>query len=213
VFASAHPDFITDKRLVYTSKPITFTDASYKSTSWSWNFGDATSASVKNPVKTYMAPGLYTVTLQINGSAALQQTKTAYIQVLPNKGIPYNPAAGGNFDVNPIDFGSETISGTPFEKGNSTIAGKNGTRSGTNAWVTGLTSNNYVDNSDARLWTPNYNFSSIGTYTLKFYRKNAFEIGWDGLRVEYTLDKGDNLLPLGIITANRYDFAISAGAT
>ncbi len=213
VFSDPYPDFVTDRRITYTGKPITFTDASYKSTSWSWNFGDATTASVKNPVKSYAAPGLYTVTLQINGSAALQRVKTSYIHVLPNEGIPYNPAAGGNFDVNPLDFGAETISGTPFERGVSAIGGKNGTFSGTNAWVSGLSASTYTSNTDARLWTPNYNFSAPGTYTMKFFRKNIFELGWDGFRVEYSLDKGDTWTPIGNVLANWYDFANNAGTT
>ncbi len=213
VFTAAHAEFVSDRRLAYSGKPITFTDASYKSTAWSWNFGDATTSIIQNPVKTYSTPGLYTITLQINGNPALQQTKTSYIQVLPNRGIPYSPAAGGNFDVSPLEFGSETISGTPFERGNSTVAGKNGTFSGSSAWVTGLTASNYLDNTDARLWTPNYNFTLPGTYTLKFYRKNIFEIGWDGFVVEYSLNKGDSWTPLGTVSANWYDFANSAGAT
>jgi len=213
VFTDPYPDFVTDRRITYTGKPISFTDASYKSTSWSWNFGDATTSSVKNPVKVYSTPGLYTVTLQINGSASLQRVKTSYIQVLPNKGIPYNPAAGGNFDINPNDFGAETVSGTPFERGTSAIGGKNGTFSGSNAWVSGLTAATYTDNTDARLWTPNYNFTVPGTYTLRFYRKNIFEIGWDGFRVEYTFNKGDTWTALGNVTANWYDFANTGGAT
>lgn len=213
VFADPYPDFVSDKRLAYTGKPISFTDASYKSTSWSWNFGDATNSSVKNPVKIYTTPGLYTVTLQINGSTSLQRVKTSYIQVLPSRGIPYNPAAGGNFDINPLDFGAETISGTPFERGTSAIGGKNGTFSGSNAWVSGLNANTYNDNTDARLWTPNYNFTVSGTYTLRFYRKNIFEIGWDGFVVEYSLNKGDSWTPIGTVVANWYDFANTAGTT
>jgi len=213
VFTVAYPDFVSDRRLTYIGKPISFSDASYKSTSWSWNFGDATTSSVKNPVKMYTTPGLYTVTLQINGDPSLQKIRTSYVQVLPNRGIPYNPAAGGNFDVNALDFGAETFAGTPFQRGNSAIVGKNGTFSGSNAWVTGLTATNYLDNSDTRLWTPNYNFTAPGAYTLKFYRKNIFEIGWDGFRVEYSLDKGDTWTPLGIVAANWYDFANGGGAT
>ncbi|MBL0340731.1 MAG: T9SS type A sorting domain-containing protein [Bacteroidetes bacterium] len=213
VFADPFPDFVSDRRIAYTGKPIAFTDVSYKATSWSWNFGDATNSVVKNPTKIYSTPGLYTVTLQINGSALLQNIKVGYIQVLPNRGIPYDPAAGGNFDVNALDFGAETFSGTPFQRGNSAIAGKNGTLSGSNAWVTGVSTATYLDNTDARLWTPNYNFTAPGVYTLKFYRKNVFEIGWDGLRVEYSLDKGDNWTPLGVVAANWYDFANTGGAT
>jgi len=120
---------------------------------------------------------------------------------------------GGNFDVNQLDFGSETTSGTAFERGNSAIGGKNGTNSGSNAWVTGLTSGNYSNNSDTRLWTPNYNLTLPGTYTLRFYRKNSFEIAWDGMRVEYSLDKGDNWTALGNVMGNWYDYANGANTT
>lgn len=213
VFASPYADFVSNKRICYTGKPVAFTDVSYKSTSWLWDFGDATTSALKNPVKVYTTPGLYTVTLQINGSGALSKTRTAYIQVLPNRGIPYNPAAGGNFDVNALDFGPENLNGTPFERGNSAIAGKSATFSGANAWVTGLTVANYANNTDASLWTPNYNFSAPGTYTLKFYRKNVFEAGYDGFRVEYSIDKGDTWIPVGVVAANWYDFPNSASAT
>jgi PKD repeat protein len=213
VFADPYPDFSSDRRVIYTGKAIAFNDASFKSNAWLWDFGDGTTSTLKNPVKVYNTAGLYTVTLQINGSGALQKTRTGYIHVVPNAGVPYAPADGGSFDLNPLSFANENISGTPFERGNSAVAGKNGTRSGTNAWVTGLSSATYTDNTDSRLWTPCFNFTIPGTYTLRFYRKNSFEIEWDGCRVEYTLDRGDTWLPLGGVAANWYDFANNAGAT
>jgi PKD repeat protein len=213
VFADPFPDFSSDRRVIYTGKTIAFNDASYKSNAWLWDFGDGTTSTDKNPVKVYNTAGLYNVTLQINGSGSLQKVRTGYIHVLPNAGIPYTPADGGNFDLNPLSFASETISGTPFERGNSAVAGKNGTRSGSNAWVSGLTSANYTDNTDSRLWTPCFNFTLPGTYTLRFFRKNSVEIGWDGYRVEYTLNRGDTWIPLGVVAANWYDFANSGGAT
>jgi len=212
-FSTPYPDFTSDKQLSYTGKQIAFTDASYKSTSWAWDFGDGTTATSQNPAKTYSSPGLYTVVLQINGNSAYTKTKTSYILILPNKGIPYDPTMGGSFDTNPIDFGAELISGTPFERGNSAIAGKSGTKSGSFAWVTGLTASTYADNTDASVWTPNYNFSAPGIYTLKFYRKNIFESGYDGFRVEYSLDKGSNWTALGNVTASWYDFANATTTT
>ncbi|MBL0049011.1 MAG: PKD domain-containing protein [Bacteroidetes bacterium] len=122
VFADPNPDFVANKIVTYINKPVNFTDASFKSTSWNWNFGDGGNALSKNPTYTYSTPGVYTVSLQINGS--LTATKTAYIQVLPNRGTPYIPAVGGSFDVSANDFGSETSSGTPFQRGTSAIAGK-----------------------------------------------------------------------------------------
>lgn len=207
VFADPYPDFVSDKRITYLGKPIAFTDQSYKSVSWSWDFGDGTNSTLKNPVKIYTTPGLYTVTLQINGSAALQRVKTSYIHVLPNRGVPYTPASGGNFDINALDFGAESVSGTPFERGSSAVAGKSGTFSGSNAWVTGLTAATYLDNSDSRLCTPNYNLSAPGTYTVRFYRKNIFEAEYDGISIEYSLDRGDTWIPFGAPSPLWYDFA------
>lgn len=213
VFATPHADFASDKRITYKNKTIQFTDASYKSTSWLWDFGDATTSTSKNPVKTYSTAGVYTVTLQINGSASFTSTKTAYIQILPDRGTPYTPIAGGNFDVSALDFGADNFAGTGWERGNSAIAGKSGTNSGANAWVSGLTATTYADNSDSRLMTPNYNFTAAGTYNVKLYRKNSCEIGYDGFRLEYSLDKGSTWYPIGTVTPAWYDFANGSGGT
>ena len=213
VFSPARADFTADRFIIYTGKTISFTDGSVKATSWNWNFGDGFTASVKNPTHTYNTPGVYTVTLSINGGGGvLTNTKTAYITVMPNRGTPYTIAAGGNFDTNPNDFAGEAIGGTRWERGSSLVAGKSGTRSGTFAWVTNLTGT-YSDNGNCTLYTPNYNFTAAGTYTLKFYRKNQFEIGYDGFRVEYSLNKGDNWFILGTTAAGWYDFANGAGGT
>jgi len=40
----------------------TFTDISTNATSWSWNFGDGTTSSLRNPTHVYKTPGSYTVT-------------------------------------------------------------------------------------------------------------------------------------------------------
>ena len=211
VFATAHCDFAANKIIAYVNKPINFADASFKSTSWNWDFGDGGNSNAKNVVYSYSTPGIYTVALQINGS--LTATKNAYIQVLPNRGTPYNAGSGGSFDVSTNDFGPQTISGTPFERGTSAIAGKSGTNSGSNAWVTGISATTYNSNTETRLLTPNYNFTAAGAYTLSFYRKNSFEIGWDGLRLEYSLDKGDNWNIIGSAVAGWYDFANTSQAT
>lgn len=212
-FTDPYAEFVSDRRITYTGKQVSFTDVSYKSGSWSWNFGDGNTSTSKNPAHSYSAPGIYTVSLQINGSGALTRTKTGYIQVLPDRGTPYLPGDGGDFDVNALDFGAETVSGTPFERGSSAIGGKNGTNSGASAWVTGLTAANYSNNTDTRLMTPSYNLTLPGTYTLRFYRKNTFEIGWDGMRVEYSLNKGDTWTALGAAGPNWYDFNNNANTT
>jgi PKD repeat protein len=211
-FSPPYADFSADKLVTYTNKPIQFTDGSVKSTSWSWNFGDATTSNVRNPLKSYASPGVYTVTLQINNNSSLSKTRTAYITVLPNRGTPYSLAVGGNFDLNPNDFAGTSRGGTIWQRGSSLVTGKNGTRSGSSAWVTNLLGN-YADNSEAILYSPNYSFTAAGVYRIKFYRKNRFETSYDGYRVEYSLNKGDSWTPLGTAASAWYDFTNVAGSS
>ena len=210
IFTAPFADFVANKRLAYTGKTINFSDASNQSTSWLWNFGDGNTSNVKNPTHNYANAGIYTVTLTINGS--ITATKTSYIHILPERGTPYLTSDGGNFETNVNDFGTSTISGTAFVRGNSGVSGKNGTNSGSNAWVTALTGN-YIDNSETYLYTPNFNLSAIGAYTLRFYKKNKVEISWDGFRIEYSTDKGDSWNILGGVAPNWYDFANTTQTT
>lgn len=188
-----------DKKLTYKNTTVQFTDVSYKATAWSWNFGDGTTSTLQHPAHTYNTSGIYDVSLTINAGAS-SITKTAFVQVLPDRSTPYNLTDGGNFEVNPNDFGANNVSGTGWAKGSSAVAGKNGTLSASNAWVTGLVGN-YVDNSRAQLWTPCYNMSAAGTYTLGFFAKFRTETGFDGFRIEYSLDRGTTWTALGTTTA------------
>jgi hypothetical protein len=211
IFAPASVNFAANKRVAYTTNSINFSDGSTKATSWNYTFGDGGTANTANPTHIYNTSGLFNCVLQIN-SGALTSTKNSYITVLPNRGTPYNPAAGGSFDLNPNDFAGEPVGNTLWQKGNSAVAGKNGTNSGSSAWCTNLVGN-YTDDAYAVLYTPNYNFSAAGTYTLRFYRKNNFEIGYDGFNIEYSLNKGGTWSVLGTAGAGWYDFANAAGGT
>lgn len=202
--------FSASELVVYKGHPVQFTSSSYRATSWSWDFGDGNTSAAQHPVHAYTTAGQYTISLSINGGASTL-TKNLYVQVLPNRGTPYNLATGGNFDVNPLEFGADKAAGTSWERGSSAVAGKNGTNSGSFAWVTGLTGN-YADNSDSWLMTPNYNFSAAGLYQLRFRARFSTESGYDGFRVEYTLDSGSTWLPLGTSTgAGWYNFANGVG--
>ena len=212
LFTSPTALFTSDSQTTYVSKPVQFTSTSYKGSAWSWNFGDSTPVSTtENPAHTYLTAGKFDVALTIN-SGASTLTKSQFIQVLPNRGTPYVGGDGGGFDINPNDFGAATTRGTGWQRGNSSVAGKNGVVSGSNAWVTGLTGN-YADNTDASLMTPSYNFTQAGTYTMTFSTKFATETGFDGFRVEYTLDKGVTWLPLGTaVAAGWYNNANVSGS-
>ncbi len=64
---------------------ITFTDRSTGSpSSWWWNFGDGTYATVKNPVHRYASPGAYTVSLTAtNAYGSHTRTRVSYITAKP----------------------------------------------------------------------------------------------------------------------------------
>lgn len=49
---------------------------------WAWTFGDGTTSSVQHPSKTYLLPGVYTVSLTVeNGAGASSKTTINYITV------------------------------------------------------------------------------------------------------------------------------------
>ncbi len=213
IFADPTALFNADKLISYRGVPIQFTSTSYKGTSWSWNFGDAGTSLAENPTHIYNTAGQYSVTLTINGGASTI-TKNLLIQILPNRGTPYTLAQGGNFETNPLDFGADNIGGTPWERGNSAIAGKNGTNSGSFAWVTGLTTTTYSDNAEVNLMTPNFNFVAGGSYLMRFKAKYNLETDYDGFRMEYTVDSGRSWLPLGTsVLAGWYNNANNVGST
>lgn len=202
-FSPPFADFGAGRRVTYTGKNIQFTDNSSNATSWNWSFGDGGSSNVQNPSHSYSNPGLYTVSLTINGS--LSETKTDYITVLPNRGSPYTLTDGGNFEVNPADFANEALSGSSWERGNSTVIGKDGTHSGANAWVTGIADAQYLDNTHSNLYTPSFDFSQAGTYTIKFWGKYSTEATWDGFRVEASTNKGDSWQYIGTVSPTWYN--------
>ncbi len=210
-FSQASANFSTAARIVYPGRAVQFTNTSFNSTSNAWDFGDGTNSTSQNPIKKFNTPGTYNVSLSINGGAS---TVTQSIIVMPFSGTPYSISNGGNFEVNTSHFAAETIAGTGWQRGNSGINGKSGVNSGSNAWVTGLTDLNYVDNSESYLYTPSYNLAAAGTYTFSFYTKFAFESDWDGFRIEYSLDTGKVWTPLGTtVTANWYNSANTNGTT
>ncbi|MDD5540646.1 MAG: PKD domain-containing protein, partial [Candidatus Marinimicrobia bacterium] len=95
--------FSASSTLTYVGGTVSFTDESTGSpTSWSWNFGDGTTSSLRNPGHSYTSAGTYTVILtatNVYGSDVL--TKPAYITVEavpptipPTSYVITNPATG-----------------------------------------------------------------------------------------------------------------------
>ena len=58
-----------------TGQSVQFTDSSTNSpTSWSWNFGDGTTSTAKNPTHVYASAGAYVVNLWASNSAGTGNT-------------------------------------------------------------------------------------------------------------------------------------------
>jgi PKD repeat protein len=63
--------------------PLTVQFSAYEGSSWLWNFGDGTTSTVQNPTHIYSQPGVYTVSLSINGYDSV--TKIDYITVFGSR--------------------------------------------------------------------------------------------------------------------------------
>lgn len=184
---------------VFVGSTINFTNASVGQINNSyWNFGDGYSSTAFEPTHTYNVPGTYTVNLGINNGSSNAQNEIIVTEI---NHVPYTTSDGGDFETNQDDFYPDNLSGTPFELGNSSITGKDGTNSGSNAWVIGLEDANYADGTHSILNSPNFDFSAAGTYDLSFFAKYQLEIdaggAWDAFWVEYSTDDGTSWTRLG----------------
>lgn len=203
VFTKAKADFGSETQLTYIGETVQFFDDSYKATSWAWDFENdgVTDATTQNPTFAYGTSGLKTVKLTINGS--LTKTRTSYIQVLPNMSTPYTTSDGGNFDddAKAFHFGSKANVGNInlWERGVPTNY-LTTVNSGTKAWKTDLDADIQKGEYQCALYSPNYNFTASGTYTLSF--KKSMEIYYCNapiaVQVQYSTNKGQSWTRLGV---------------
>ena len=64
------PSFTFSPKLPAQGKPVQFTDTSSGGSAWSWEFGDGTRSSLRNPTHTYAVRGVYTVALWVSSGAS-----------------------------------------------------------------------------------------------------------------------------------------------
>ena len=194
-------DFESDKQTVYTCTEIDFFDASIGATSWAWDFDNngTTDATTQNPSWTFNEAGYKSVKLVINGS--ISETKTNYITVIPNLGTPYAVADGGNFESNGWHFGSEATTGTNlWERGapsNALVT----LNSSSNGWKTDLDADCPDESTVCHLYTPSFNMTTSGTYTLGF-RKSMEQYYGNApycVIVEYSINSDSSWAKLGTL--------------
>ena len=185
-------EFTAELLNTYTGVAIDFTYESNGATSFLWDFGNGSTSTDQNPSTIFENAGSYDITLTVQTSGGeIVETKPKYIRVLPRIIGAFSPEDGGNFETNTSYFAAHNMSHTPFELGNSSVSGKDGTASGNNAWVTDLDAIEYLNDSEAHLYTPAFSFNLVGEYILEFKAKYKFEANWDGFIVEYSTDLGN----------------------
>lgn len=185
------------EQVQYTNAGNTFYgEGSLSADTYAWEFGDGGTSTEENPTHDYAQKGTYAVKLTINDNLATQSS----VKVLPDMPTPYITGRanyGGDFEGFEDQYGTETLTGSSFERGNSTVPGKNGAHSGSNAFVLGLTETFYQPNTHARLYMPNYDLTQQGIYEFSFWAKYDMQPVLDGFLVEYTLDRGKTWQTLG----------------
>ncbi|MBK9981896.1 MAG: T9SS type A sorting domain-containing protein [Saprospiraceae bacterium] len=196
IFAAPSPA-IEVQAIGYVGEPVLVDGVkSVNAQKFEWALGDNTSETDSVFYHTYSTPGVYAVSLTINGTL----TTTKSISILPYLGVPYQKDEvnySGDFESHPEHFAANTIKGTGFQSGVSTIPGKDGTVSGTTAWVLGINDVQYQNSSEAYLYTPMFDMSEPELYELKFFGKYAFQNPNDGFQIEYSTDAGVSWQQLG----------------
>ena len=166
-------------------------EASNAADNFLWNFGDGSTDTLENTLHIYNQIGTYTVSLKINGEEKL--TSTSKIKILPQLPTPYKANTSnylGNFETGDEHFGAYSRSGSSFQRGKSAIIGKSGTHSGNNAYVLGINEQAYQKNTTAYLYLPMFDMTQRSIYQFSFWAFYDIQNGYDGMQVEYTLDKG-----------------------
>ncbi|MBK7334798.1 MAG: T9SS type A sorting domain-containing protein [Saprospirales bacterium] len=180
----------------YLNSPMTFLgDLSLGADTFAWDLGDGTTSTQENLQHTFTALGTYPISLTVNGSL----NTTGAVKILPERPVPYTagqPEYGGDFEGFTEQYGVYHISGTPFERGKSTLPFKDGTKSGENAFVVGL-NQGMKHNTHTMLYLPEYDLSQPGIFEFGFWAKHDLENGRDGFRVEYSTDGGNSWSVLG----------------
>ncbi|MFN5223506.1 MAG: PKD domain-containing protein [Bacteroidota bacterium] len=135
---------------------IGFTAPNQANNWWSWNFGDGGTASVRSPVHTYTAPGVYTVTLQTSMPGGCSRT--------------YNPFAIVRV-VQADTFPLVAITASPCGPYTVSIA-PGGPMAGTYYW-------DFGDGFTSTLPNPTHTYAQQGTYliTLQVTGVDGCEVG------------------------------------
>ena len=150
--ASPTANFTYSPATPTVGQTVSFTDTSTGSpTYWSWNFGDSTTSTARNPTKTYATAGSYTVNLTVtNTSGSHSTSKTVTVS---SAGTP--PTA--NFTWSPASpTAGQAVSFTSTSTGSPTSF----------LW-------NFGDGGTSTTTSPSHTYASAGSYAATLTATNA----------------------------------------
>ena len=200
-------EFDANRRVICEGDSVVFEDLSIGNDGgWQWSFegGFPSSSDEQYPVVFYNTPGLYEVSLVVdNANGSGSETKTEYIQVIPQQGQPIPFVE---------DFENESIPGLEWfvenEDGDLTweLTNSNGNFGPSSAWINNF--NNPADQLD-ELVSTTIDLSDASDVLLTFYVAYAERDGDedDRLRVFVSKDCGANwslrktLTPSGLLAS------------
>lgn len=113
-------------------------------TGWSWNFGDGSKSTDKNPTHLYNTPGTYTISLTVTGPGGTD-TKTRINYITVN-----HPTPVADFNADPVS-GKSPIAVSFTDQSTGTITSR--------SW-------NFGDGSTSISQNPSHQYETHGTYTV-----------------------------------------------
>lgn len=102
------------------------------------------------------------------------------------------------FDSGNAGWADTTLSGSFWQLGTPNFGLTTGALSNPNAWDVDLNAA-YQSSTDSRLYSPVFDFTGITTATLSFWQNYFNEPGWDGVRLETSIDRGATWQILGTV--------------
>jgi gliding motility-associated-like protein len=158
VSASPQAAFVANTTLVCTPGVVRFTDRSVPNnspiTDWYWDFGDGTTSTDQNPVKTYADAGFYTVSLRVTSASGCVASRSIARYIRVTNGV----TADFNFTAAPTCRPPFNISFTDQTSGPGTL---------TYQW-------DFGNSTSATQQNPVATYAAAGTYNVTLTARSQY---------------------------------------
>lgn len=95
------------------NQQVTFTNASTRGSSFTWDFGDGNTSALENPTHVYSTGGAFMVTLTVS-AGKLEETTSKTINVLVLPTAAFSVADGTLYNTLPVEFANTSIAANSY---------------------------------------------------------------------------------------------------